>query len=262
MFFKKTFISMLVAGALFNLYADKFDTFKSIENNAFKQGKELDLSGLKNNQETNDFSEKISQIYQDLAPKVEMEKTRIFGAEDEKNLLENMNIRKKANLENFIQKNRIYIFMSESVPKQVWYNYGNYQVKNKLFNASMVLRGCIGGDCRLIKPTADFVQSIMKYDANNEINPNVIIDPMLFRKYKIDRVPCVVFAENVSIQDYNLSEGADGNFKSKEIYKSCGDWDLAYHLREIQKQSNSLELKKILDEIDDPFGVNTITLEK
>lgn len=262
MFFKKSLISLIVAGTLLNLYADKFDTYNKIEQKALEESKKIDLSGLKNNQNTNDFSEKISEIHKSIAPKVEMEKTRIFGANDEKSLLENINIRKKADLENFIQKNRIYIFMSESVPKQVWYNYGNYQVKNKLFNVSMVLRGCIGGDCRLIKPTADFIQSIMKYDANNEINPNVIIDPMLFRRYEIDKAPCVVFAENISIQDYNISEGADTNLQAKKIYKSCGDWDLSYHLRELEKQSKSLELKRILDEIDDPFGVNTITLDK
>ena len=97
-----------------------------------------------------------------------------------------------------------------------------------------------------IGPTGEFIVNLRKYDINNEINPNVIIDPLLFRKYNIEKAPCVVFAENVQTKVLSQSEGNDENFNAKNTYKSCGAWDLVWHLKEIQKNAYRLELEQII----------------
>lgn len=233
------------------VYADRYDNIKIIENKAYQETKNINIEQIKNNINQSNFEQNISNIYQNTQANIEQERKRIVGESKEEmnNLSKIDEAKNKSNTNNFIQKNRIYIFMSESVPHEVWNTYGTYISDNKLINSSLVLRGCIGGNCEKIKPTADFILSINKHDKNHEINPNVIIDPMLFRKYEINRVPCVVYAEDVKTIDLRMSEGSDENFSAKQIYKSCGDWSMEYHLRELQKQSNSRELQNIIENI-------------
>lgn len=235
-----------------NIYADKFDNVKELENKAFEESKNINISQVKTNINQSNFEQNISNIYQNTQSNIEKERKRIVGeSKEEMNNLSKLEKGKnnQNNTINFIQKNRIYVFMSESVPIEIWNTYGTYMSDNKLINSSLVLRGCVGGNCEKIKPTADFILSINKHDKNHEINPNVIIDPMLFRKYNITRVPCVVYAEDVKTIDLRMSEGNDENFSAKNIYKSCGDWSLEYHLRELQKQSNSISLQEMIDNI-------------
>ncbi len=118
----------------------------------------------------------------------------------------------------FSQKNTgnipfLYIFMSSSVPLEVWWNYARYMEENNIKGA-FILRGCIGG-CRYIRPTLEFIERFLTEDGRNEsgLSVEVWIDPLKFREYRISKVPCVA------------KEG------SKEI--SCGDWNMEYHLRKL-----------------------------
>lgn len=243
-------------------FADKYDDMKKIEDRAFAYGQNIDLSKVQENIKNGNFEESINMRYENILKKVDIEKDRIFGKENKENLLENLKISEKGNLNDFIQKNRIYVFMSESVPLSVWHTYGKFQVENKIVNSTMILRGCIGGNCKYIKPTSTFAQSVMNYEKDKPINPNIIIDPLLFKKFNIDKAPCVVYAENVDIQDYGVSEGATDNVSAKKYYKSCGDWNMMYHLKTIQEESNSNELKVILDDIENTQDFGTIRLKK
>ena len=55
---------------------------------------------------------------------------------------------------------RIYIFMSSSVPLVTWNNYAKDIDKVRDPNIIMVMRGCIGG-CKYIRPTLKFIQNII-----------------------------------------------------------------------------------------------------
>ena len=256
MHYKKIILLGLIASSSY-LFADKYDDMKIIENKAFENSQEIDLSVVSKNLEKNDFQNNLSEIYKQAKKNVDIETKNLIGESDES--VENMNSLKTektkkiqaVDYQKFLQKNRIYIFMSESVPLDIWHTYGKFMHDKKLYNSNMVLRGCLGGNCEKIKPTADFIVSLKQYDKNNEINPNVIIDPLLFRKYEISKVPCIVFAEDVQTKDLGISEAKDENFNSKTIYKSCGDWNLTYHLKNIQKQSGSLELEQIIDYLEE-----------
>lgn len=246
---KKLNIAFVLLSTL--LYADKFDVMKKLEDNVYIQGQSIDLKGVQNNYNSHNFDKNISSAYDKVLKNVEIETKRLEGENvsvDNMTILKNININnKKEDIKDFLKNNRIYIFMSENVPLDIWHTYGKLMHDKKLTNASMVLRGCIGGSCSKIAPTGEFIVKLRKYDKNNEINPNVIIDPLLFRKYDIKQAPCVVFAENAQTKDISLSEGIDSNFNVQNIYKSCGTWDLVYHLKEVQKQANNPDLEHIID---------------
>lgn len=47
--------------------------------------------------------------------------------------------KEELDIQKFLDNNRIYIFMSESVPMSVWHTYGKLMHDKKLSNANMVL---------------------------------------------------------------------------------------------------------------------------
>lgn len=144
---------------------------------------------------------------------------------------------------------RVYIFISSSIPKETLIQYAKTIDAYKMgANVVMVMRGCIGG-CTKIKPTLTYVRSIVTADGEikNGLKIKVLIDPLLFRKYQITRAPIFVFAKNVQTQNIGLSEGLNTNLKAEPtVYKSEGDWDLEYHLKILQKKSNSQSLANLI----------------
>ncbi|HHJ63344.1 MAG TPA: hypothetical protein ENJ61_00390 [Aquifex aeolicus] len=107
----------------------------------------------------------------------------------------------------------VYIFISSSVPLEIWWRYAHYLLERNIPGV-FVLRGCIGG-CRYIRPTLEFVQRFLTEEGRNEegLPVEVQIDPLKFRDYGVKVVPCVAL-------------------EGKEKL-SCGDWSLEYHLKEL-----------------------------
>ena len=107
----------------------------------------------------------------------------------------------------------VYVFMSSSVPLEIWWRYAHYLL-DKNIQGVFVLRGCIGG-CRYVRPTLEFIQKFLTEDGENEegLPVEVQIDPVKFREYGVKVVPCVAL---------------EGREKL-----SCGDWSMEYHLKEL-----------------------------
>lgn len=150
---------------------------------------------------------------------------------------------------------RIYIFMSSSIPRETWLEYTKTIDAMGLGNqAIMIIRGCIGG-CEKIKPTLNFINDIItdKGTYKDGMKAQVWIDPLLFRKYNITKVPVFVYAKGLQTDKIGLSEGLEANIKHEPItYKSIGDWGFEYHVKELYAQSKSQSLKRLLDK----FGKN------
>ena len=133
---------------------------------------------------------------------------------------------------------RIYIFISSSIPEVTLRNYikdASQLDKNVYF----VMRGAIGGISKLM-PTATWVNNIIKKNPFCEevcevYGVKVLIDPFLFRKYKISKVPAVVFALGVENPE-GLSEGLE-TVKVADYWVSYGDVSLNYHLKLIEQHS-------------------------
>lgn len=148
---------------------------------------------------------------------------------------------------------RIYIFISSSIPKSVLDNYKAY-IKSKGIGdtTSFVIRGCLpqGGGfngCKDFLPTMQFARDMIIEDNKTGVT-GLLIDPVLFKTYGVTTVPQVVYAKNVNRR---VDLGSEGDFSRLEStpqwWKSVGDWSLAYHLKELHNLSKEDKLQQLYE---------------
>ncbi len=100
---------------------------------------------------------------------------------------------------------RLVVFISRSVPLETLRHYA--RDLERVPGAVMVLRGFVGEPTRLA-PTARFIAAILRKDKHCEgprcalRNLEIQVDPYVFRKYQVTRVPAVVFEAHVNPQGY------------------------------------------------------------
>ena len=149
---------------------------------------------------------------------------------------------------------RIYVFVSSTMPLQTIRNYAASIAKYGDPSIMMVLRGFVGGVGK-IQPTIDLVSRVVQ--RNPECNPvkegecEILpvlfgVDPLLFRRYGIDRVPAVVYARGVKAEDAGLSEGDAKNAVVVEYWSALGDASLEYIVGQMQRESGSQGLLKLV----------------
>jgi conjugal transfer pilus assembly protein TrbC len=141
---------------------------------------------------------------------------------------------------------RIYIFISSSIPRATLINYASSIDHLKDSRIIMVLRGCING-CSKLMPTAHFVQSIVSPSEKEQLQVEVQINPNLFHLYNVKVVPAIVFASGVRI---DVDEGSEGNtddlISSPTSYSVYGDVSLDYALEKIHSRINNPRLLQIV----------------
>ncbi|OPY77498.1 MAG: Type-F conjugative transfer system pilin assembly protein [Syntrophorhabdus sp. PtaU1.Bin153] len=149
-------------------------------------------------------------------------------------------------------RERIYLFISASVPIPTLRHY--MKVINDLGepNIKVVMRGFVGG-AKFVKPTMAFLKEILFTDP--ECNPSrercntyrtqVIIDPLLFGKYRIEKVPAFIYAPSLSISDNQMSEGLSGG-KASDHYLIYGDVSLEYALQLFLREQKSPGLEGLV----------------
>lgn len=148
---------------------------------------------------------------------------------------------------------RVYLFISSSMPMQTIRNYVNSVVELGDPNISIVMRGFVGGASK-VGPTVKFIAAAIKDDALCDESKqkctvkkaNINIDPLLFRKYGVSKVPAVVYAKGLTLADAGLSEGKDGNATVRDYSIIYGDASLEYLLDQIAREDGSPSLKALL----------------
>lgn len=98
---------------------------------------------------------------------------------------------------------KVIVFISESVPLPTLRNYAAALDK---VGGALIMRGMIGGMTE-VRPTALFSSEILKIDSSCKQNcrffkTQVLIDPLLFRKYNIKSVPAISVQKGVQLQTY------------------------------------------------------------
>lgn len=149
-------------------------------------------------------------------------------------------------------QDRVYIFISSSMPIETVKAYARDLAKLGEDNVFLIMRGGIGG-LKKIAPTAEWISTALKIDplcsGSCELyRTKVLIDPLLFRKYEVKAVPAVVYVKNV-VNTEGLSEGL-GTVKNSGFYLSYGDISLSYHLKLIAEYSKDERIKLIADYLD------------
>lgn len=153
---------------------------------------------------------------------------------------------------------RVYVFISSAIPLATIRNYVASVARLGDPNVSLVLRGFVDGVTK-IQPTIGFIASVLQrdqacrpQDGDCEMLPTgLVVDPLLFRRYRIDRVPAVVYARGLKAEDAGLSEGDPKNTTISDHYAAYGDARLEYLLDQIRRESGSDSLAALLATPDD-----------
>ena len=203
--------------------------------------------------QTQEFQKRVEQYKENLASMI-MEKEGLFLKDVYKDYVE----KKKEKREKVLRLDpdeRLYIFVSSSMPKETIRNYVTFVSSHVEGNVVFVLRGGVGGLKRL-GPTIAWIYDVIKKDKFCEgLNCEVygvefVIDPFLFRRYKVERVPAVVYAKGRALTEFESSEGLENKWETKVWTKTYGDVGLGYHLKVIGEELKVEKIKKFIDELN------------
>lgn len=144
---------------------------------------------------------------------------------------------------------RIFIYVSSSMPEQLVKTYLEYADKSKGV-IRIALRGFVGG-AQKIGPTQEWVRKMVtKEDGESTYKTGIEINPQLQKEYSISQVPAVLY-----IKDYSMiNEAHTGEVKkSDDFWIAYGAVDLLYALEEIQKDSKSKTLPVLIKNLRGDF---------
>ena len=86
---------------------------------------------------------------------------------------------------------KLFIVISSSIPKHILKNY--FEMLQKVnTDVTFVLRGTIGG-IKEIKPTLEWIQEILTKSDNSRYEYNIMIEPRVVSKYKVEQTPAILY---------------------------------------------------------------------
>jgi phosphoribosylanthranilate isomerase len=221
-------------------------------NNAYeKEVKEI-VEKTYNMTQTQEFQKKVEQYKENLASMI-MQKEGLSLKDVYKDYVEKK--KKKEKVLMLDSDERLYIFVSSSVARETIRNYVTFVASHIDGNVVFVLRGGVGGLKRL-GPTIAWIYDVIKKDKFCEglscevYGVEFVIDPFLFRRYKVEKVPAVVYVKGKTLTEFEGSEGLENKWETKVWAKTYGDVGLAYHLRIIGEELKIEKIKKIIDELN------------
>lgn len=157
------------------------------------------------------------------------------------------------------QDERLYIFISESVPLATLRNYAKDMDRLKDPNIVMVLNGFIG-NIPQFEPTVGFMAQIVEkrpgcvYEMEETgvgcelLSAVVEVDPNLFDRYRPKVVPALVYVKGIHTSQSDISEGDTVNTPPvpvNNIWTAYGDASLKYAAEYIGSEANSKSLLAI-----------------
>lgn len=230
------------------LFAQSSSLEQDIEQ-AKKKAKEIQIPELKKNPEVEKEAKKAYEYSQSPEFKAQVEAFKkdlnllLGGQSSQTDPAERYYSAYKPRKGILSDDERIYIFISSSMPEQTIRNYirDAGKIGNNIY---LVLRGAIGG-IKQIMPTAVWANNLLKKNPLCEgqcemYGVKILIDPFLYRKYEITKVPAVVYVKGLQNIE-GLSEGLS-SVKIGNFWVSYGDVSLDYHLKLIEEKSGRKKL--------------------
>lgn len=248
-------ITILIIGVLIIIPQYSFSISPSEVYNAVKRAEEYEQRIKIDNKYSDEMQKSAQETYKtfkkSVLPEVNKWKDKM-RVEDGKIIISNSNNKKDNGYTPktyLMPDERIYIFISSSIPEETLKSYANAIHKLKDRNITMVLRGCVGG-CSKLMPTVQFVQKIIAPSEDNQLQVEVLIDPYLFRYYHIDTVPAILFAKGIDTEMDEGSEGLPENLKQKpDAYVIYGDVSLDYAIEKFHHQLSLPNLALMSEEL-------------
>jgi len=201
-------------------------------------------------------AKKLDAVYrspefrQKLADETERIKTQMFGDNVKEEYYADAKKPEKAAAAKLQKDERVYLFISSSMPMTTIRNYVASVARLHDGHIMMVMRGFVDGMTK-IGPTMRFTSEALKKNPSCEGQKcatypvKINVDPLLFRRYGISRVPAVVFARGVKPATPESSEGDTESGVSSHT-TIHGDASLEYMLDQIRRDTGSPSLKGLL----------------
>ncbi|OIR25639.1 TrbC family F-type conjugative pilus assembly protein [Bathymodiolus thermophilus thioautotrophic gill symbiont] len=163
-------------------------------------------------------------------------------------LKKNLNIQEQE--ESTVSGHRLYLFVSSSMPKKKMRTYARQLQKYP--NAQMIIRGFIGGGEKM-QPTMAYIKSIITKDENcgrgvacKTYKTRINIDPVLFQRYTINKVPTLVYVDELSGGNY-CSEGNIEVVNASGVHKFIGLAPFKYMIQALSEKTDLSKLKHLLE---------------
>ena len=135
---------------------------------------------------------------------------------------------------------RIFLMISSSVPFKTLRRYV-LTIADDNLPVQMILRGLLPGSDhgKYFMPTIKYIKSLIKYKGKSGYyDMHIDIDPLVFAKFNVQRVPVLIYVRNYDSQTFtSLGEQA---------YAAYGNDDLEYLLKQIENKTKSVYIKEIL----------------
>ena len=244
------------------------ETVQAVSEKARQAASDMQIPVNKHTDSAKDKAREIVDfIYSDeYQNKVRMETERlkktVFGQQFKSELGKQVErqIQPQAEQGKLAGNERLYIFISSSVPMHVLRNYaadaGRLQDPNIIF----VLRGFVGG-AKYVKPTKNLVSDMLKRSPDCDasagkcetLSVSLQIDPALFARYGVSEVPAFVYVPNIQILDFDKSEGEIDSAKVGTYTAMKGDMPLENVLDKLQAETGSRSLALVLTALRSGF---------
>ncbi len=236
------------------------DSLKTVSSKAEEQGRQMAIKDNLHRKEGISQAEKLVAAVNspDFQKKLSAEtvrlKNEVFNIKSEEYYKDDttMQFIKNIGAASLSSNERIYVFVSSSMPINTLRNYVQAIYKAKNNNIIMVMRGFID-NLDNIDSTLEFSNRMLSVNPacgateNCQLfNINVEIDPLLFHRYQINEVPAVVYASNVKLLTGKGSEGLDVNAEVQGDYKILGDASLDFLVERINSEAHQQSLEKLV----------------
>jgi type-F conjugative transfer system pilin assembly protein TrbC len=147
---------------------------------------------------------------------------------------------------------RIYVFISSSVPMRTLRNYARDIDRVGEKNISFVMRGFVGG-MGLFGPTAEFLREVVGDDPGcwirdpgncRGMNVEVSVDPMLFRAFGVEAVPAIAYARGGWLPRQDRAPPSE--VETADFYMVYGDASLTEALEVVNRVVKARSLARLL----------------
>jgi type-F conjugative transfer system pilin assembly protein TrbC len=147
---------------------------------------------------------------------------------------------------------RIYVFISSSVPMRTLRNYARDIDRLGEKNISFVMRGFVGG-MGTFGPTREFLRELVVDDPTcwtedpgkcRGMNVQVSIDPMLFRAFGVESVPAIAYEPG--FRPAEPDHGLPFEVETGDSYMVCGDASITEALEVVNRVVKAKSLAGVL----------------
>lgn len=238
---------LLILSSIHTSAAEETESLETSLRPLMEQAETIEVTLTESNLEAQKAAEALFQLFQsnEYQARIQRERLRLaeefFGAR--RSATEEQKEKAREDASRPPVEGRIYLFVSSSMPMNTLRNYVADVARLNDPRFALVLRGFVGGAKR-IAPTAAFIAEALKEDPHCEMARHqecalrevaFIVDPTLFRRSGIEKVPAIAF----------IPEGKGGG----ETLVLYGDASLGYGLELLARETGDTDLGQLAQKL-------------